>query len=299
MHMASGTSGRLIVHVGPHKTATSSTQYFLNRLSDHVFKKYGIRVAASDEPSSKAAAFVPNTLQHRAAPSSPPPNKMFVNDSRCDRILTEVRGWLARGENVILSAESFANFANRQRVWALLSAAVRNTTAITAVFAHRYPLAWARSMWEERNKGSFNPQSFINFLLSEPTGEVSPVLAMRLASVVGPANVASFSYDLLRERGSNPAVFLVCNATLALASAAWTTCDADLRARCADLPSKNVSPPPEALDTVRIARLAWLLACRSNGSSPTTPVERFALSARSHAVQAVAACRDASNHLRQ
>ena len=216
MHMASGTGGRLIVHVGPHKTATSSTQYFLNRLSDHVFKKYGIRVAASDEPSSKAAAFVPNTLQHRAAPSSPPPNKMFVNDSRCDRILAEVRGWLARGENVILSAESFANFANRQRVWALLSAAVRNTTAITAVFAHRYPLAWARSMWEERNKGSFNPQSFINFLLSEPTGEVSPVLAMRLASVVGPANVASFSYDLLRERGSNPAVFLSATSRLLL-----------------------------------------------------------------------------------
>jgi hypothetical protein len=144
-------------------------------------------------------------------------------------------------------------------------------------------------VWEQRNAGSFNPQSFIDFLLSAPAGETSPVLAMRLASVVGPANVASFSYDLLRERGSNPAVFLVCNVTLALASAAWTTCDADLRARCADLPSKNVSPPPEALGTVRIVRLAWLLDCRSNGSSPTTPVERFALSARSHAVQAVAA----------
>ena len=206
MHMASGAGRRLIVHVGPHKTATSSTQYFLNSLSDHVFKKDGIRVAASDEPSSKAAASVLNTLLHRAAPSSPQPNKRYVNDAQCDRILAEVRGWLARGENVILSAEGFTNVANHQRVWALLSAAVRNSTAITAVFAHRYPLAWARSWWEQRNVGSFNPQSFMDFLLSEPTGEILPVLAMRLASVVGPANVASFSYDLLRERGSNPAV---------------------------------------------------------------------------------------------
>ena len=305
----SDIAGRLVVHVGPHKTANSHTQHFLTITADHLFQQYGIRIAAS--LNRKAGAYVPNTLMARVDPSSPHQSPYFVDETRCEHILGHVRRWLARGENVILSAEDFTHVAGDGRVWALLAAAVGNTTAITAVFAHRGVLAWARSLWVESNKQKANPQSFADFALSKlsggsgklyaPASETAPVLAAQLASTVGAANVrgclphvclngpmggvaflldrrrnvgllqvVGFSYDLLVARGSSPASFLVCNATLALAGAAWTACDADVGARMAALPRPNVSPPSEMIDVVRLARLAWLVDCGTEVPNSTS-----------------------------
>ena len=43
--VGSGGGGRLVVHVGPHKTGTSSTQYFLVQNAAWLNETYGIKVS--------------------------------------------------------------------------------------------------------------------------------------------------------------------------------------------------------------------------------------------------------------
>ena len=55
---ANSPVGRLVVHAGPHKTGSTSVQQFLSEQRAYLDAAHGIRVAASDTPTTKDGAVI-------------------------------------------------------------------------------------------------------------------------------------------------------------------------------------------------------------------------------------------------
>jgi len=108
--------GRLVVHVGPHKTGTSSTQAFLLQHAEWLSGAFvGLKIAAaSDKTKPKMGCYVPNFLLHHGGGGGgggDPSNWRFVSERAYTGITEEIRGWCAQGSTVILSSEDFSGLS--------------------------------------------------------------------------------------------------------------------------------------------------------------------------------------------
>ena len=104
VHSAVSASPRLIVHVGPHKTGTTSFQVFLYAQRSWLLQNYGITLVGTNHD---AGHYVANTL-----------NKLFggttsinVDNAVYKRLLNEIKNKLhTSGSTVLLSSEGFSRW---------------------------------------------------------------------------------------------------------------------------------------------------------------------------------------------
>lgn len=248
------TAGHLVVHMGPHKTGTSTLQNFL--ITEQKFISETLRVHVGAEGGAKHGAIIANTMEKQAN-SAGEFNPQYVNPLECERLLEQIRGWLLAGGTVVLSAERFDSVS----VEVLLRLAGLGASETTFVHVHRATANWLRSGWMQGVKNSRNPTSFLQYLVQPLSLEYQGSLFDRLDEAQRRSgervNVVGIAYE-----GTNMVSFVLCEAALRLAGDSLSECRAQLASRPQVNMLKNISPPPANVDVVRLARhAAVLLKC--------------------------------------
>ena len=87
----------LVIHVGPHKTGTTSFQNFLHDNAEWLQRDYGIFVAANETP--KEGAYIPCTIKQQHGRAT---NTQFVNSTRTQELF-QIIGRMPENSPVILS----------------------------------------------------------------------------------------------------------------------------------------------------------------------------------------------------
>ena len=251
--------GRLVVHVGAHKTGTSAFQAFLER--DCAWLRDEFRI------------FAP------VCGKFPTPKVWKVRteaDSRkLEKSLEETTAHLRSGRTVLISSEAFGLEGGLAPLRDVLGSP---DWSVVVTLAHRSSDAWARSIWLQISTMQLSTDAFGATGLLRSFGEfvASEALAGPRSAFEGYENVLPFvratddvlvfSYDRLREDGVSIAAFLVCNASLRAAGAEWAACRrrVDERDRAH---ARVVSPSPAALDVVRLARQSYKLRCLRNATT--------------------------------
>ena len=268
--IASG-GGRLVLHVGPHKTGTTSTQAFLIEHSEWLHDTFGVHIAAGHRLSrvgaimrQKLGAFVPNTLIARqdarshdsGLSSESAANVRLVSEKHYIAVTSEIARWCGENATVLMSSEDFSGL--RGSAWFSLT---QLCSEITFVMAHRDEAAWARSTWsfhENMNK----PRSFGAFLVDEAPRRWAQGTELldeleRVAS--GASNVVGVSFELLVQENSSMPSFLVCNATLRLTGQPYSDCRTAFSAFKVLNENPSLKNQEILLEVHRLARAAWLL----------------------------------------
>ena len=257
-------SGRLVVHVGAHKTGTSTIQAFM---------KYHRQWIEDTFPP----LYVPRgKWKHRVPPQ--------VNFSDTDSIDTNMTKALMSNATVLLSNEGFV-LKNGSDLRALVKRFAPLCLEMVAVFIHRPMLEWLQSSWSDnvlysQRHGLGEP--FSGFLLREDgplavryligSGTLSPALRPRVLAgydmyveIFGEAHVRVASLARLREDKQSPASYLICSVSLQLQGKGLRLCEGILAEKmAATMPDANVSPPPGVLDVIRLARLVQHADCGQN-----------------------------------
>lgn len=278
--------GRLVVHVGPHKTASTYMQHFLVEERLWLSDNFNIHVAAGRSP--KEGAILGNTLLKRR---DGPYQKSLVNESVATETVSDIQKALDANGTVIVSAEVFEHATQEvlQDLIDLVSAA-----RTTFVHVHRDVVDRWRSYWEQLEKSSSNPSTFFEYLTRPVVGDrfsslPSAVELVDTLAAVEAANPRGEVGVVVLEMEDQHAP-LICQAALRLTGTALAACRTRVAAQLSrfdkdytppgrrKLKAENASPPPTAIDTVRLARhLAMITGCKA----PT-------LKATSNSVQAVA-----------
>ena len=277
-------AGRLVIHVGPHKTGTSSAQTFLVEHAAWVYSRFGVRIGAAHDPGQpKLGCIIPNTILHRNASlvhlgGRSIVNKRFVSEKQYGQIMSEIRTWCDEGQTVLLSSEDFSGFEAAD--YAPLKALCSD---ISIVHAHREESGWVRSTWGFHEEAAA-PKSLGAFLVDEhPRRWANGVdLLDRIEAAVGPKNTIGVSYEVLLEERVQLQEFLVCNATMQFTGAKFTECHHAFSAFEEVHENPSSSLKSIALDVHRLARAAWLLhpPCTSQNDIPRikdTAIEAVAL----------------------
>ena len=249
--------GRLVVHVGPLKTGSTSMQSLLVKEHKWLSDTFDIHVGAVHSP--KHGAFLAHTLMKRHGGAHDPKH---VNEEKANKIVVDIQLALDANATVIVSSEVFEG-AGQEVFQSLIDTA--NADRTTFVHVHRDMVDRWRSYWEQFMKRSSNPSTFLQFL-TEETEQFMKVLShgafgiINTLAAVAAANSRGDVRIVAIEMPEQQAT-LICEVALGLAGAALQTCRSSVVAAA---PSHaNVSPPPTAIDTVRLARhLATILGCK-------------------------------------
>ncbi|CAJ1409714.1 unnamed protein product [Effrenium voratum] len=248
----------LVVHVGPWKTGTTSLQSFLVKEAKWLEQELDVLVALKGD--EKSNAYLPFTILRKTGQLNQSDCPHCVDDAVFASRVEHIASLLSRpSAGVILSAEDLSLLSGKE--WAMFKDLFANTSVCTRflpVVSMRSPTSWYQSLWIEYNKLGV-PQSFMQFLSSfrfggrsrDEFGDADTQLAVlnQLQLAFGPPVAAS--YDQLLEQNVSTAAFLICNATLGRQGEAWERCRDALASKA--LSVENVSPPPAALDVVRLA----------------------------------------------
>ena len=263
--------GRLVLHVGPHKTGTTSTQAFLIEHSEWLLNSFGIHVAAGHRLSrvgaimrQKLGAFVPNTLIARQDARAhddglkleSAANVRLVSEKHYIAVTSEIARWCGENATVLMSSEDFSGLHGS--AWFSLT---QLCSDITLVMAHRDEAAWARSTWgfHENMK---KPRSFGAFLVDEGPRRWAQgtELLDELERVAGGAsNVVGVSFELLVQENTSMPSFLVCNATLRFSGQPYSDCQRAFRNFKVLNENPSLNNQEIILEVHRLARAAWLL----------------------------------------
>ena len=248
--------GHLVVHVGPHKTGTSTLQAFLSSEHEWIHSTFKVRVGARGK---KRGSNLATTLGGNKKNTS-------YNETETRQTIDEIRLWLAAGETVMISSEGFDNMHN----YGALDAVANLSASTTFVHVHRAEVDWIRSCWEQGHKQSSNPGPFLAMLSNTPSFlPLGYTLVSNLKAVQDRQglkgrviDIIGVSMEGLSQNGTSTASFFICEATLRLEGAKRVACRNTIDARLSFYRNKNISPPPAAIDTVRLARhAAHILGC--------------------------------------
>lgn len=241
--------GHLVIHVGLHKTSTTSTQAFLTSHSKALDSDYGIKVAASE--TAKSGARIANTLAEK--------HGMYYSPKYLEDSVKKIRAWLSNNLTVLLSSESFDRMSYPVFEDFLSRVGADNSTAVVSL---REPTSWLRSYWH-LSMSHHNYQSFQAWLLEErPENLASPYTTVQNARrAFDRVDVVSFDY--LRYLGNTVASYLVCNVSLGLSGHEdWRRCVERIDEK---VPHSNPSSQPIFNDLVRYANTAKkVLGCSSS-----------------------------------
>ncbi len=269
---------RLVLHVGPHKTGSSSVQKFLDTAGEWLDAELGVRYSGFGSKNGKVfGAQFANTLMSRLGKDADDggcaslKNALFVvGDEAFENMTRAIAAELAapRNATLVLSAEALDRLPARGWRW-LSDWARRDGFALAAAVLHRDESSRLRAEWGEHAKQTAlaqggsgaktgrSPPSLGAFALTDPDCfQSDAALLARLEAALGRENVFAASYDRLLERNATAPAFVVCNATLELGGAPFRACARAVDARARELPRINSSPLPAAIDVVRLARAA-------------------------------------------
>mmetsp|Transcript_50397 Transcript_50397/g.114393 ORF Transcript_50397/g.114393 Transcript_50397/m.114393 type:complete len:402 (+) Transcript_50397:167-1372(+) len=258
-------AARLIVHVGPHKTGTTSVQHVLFRNKYLIFDKLHVRVGASQRPQE--GTFVAATIENRTHPETRKDyiNK-YVDENRVNFVLRKIRGWLDAGETVVISSETFDQVSTETLVTV---AGWCNST--TFVHAHRAIVDEMHSIWSQIGKSRSNPRSFEDFLVRETDGINFLDYMDRLEEVQqrfdpGVVEIRGTAYE-----GAHMIEFVLCDVALShLESSQRAACKAFVQDF--EVLHSNRSPSGAAIDVVRLSRNAALvLGCEAPTINALSP----------------------------
>ncbi|CAK9049613.1 unnamed protein product [Durusdinium trenchii] len=240
----SGCLFPLVVHIGPHKTGTTTFQTFLIKNAEWLWKEYGISVAANE--GVKAAAYIPSTIRQQHGLQH---NPKFADPKKMQELFQTI-GTMPANSPVILSSEEFSTLGTAE--WNDFKSQIAiQKRCVSIVVVHRRGLNLRASIWNEVNKNSISPDSFLISLLRRNGGEEEFQLKV-LDTVRSIADsVEGVSYEYLREANYSIASFTVCNATLRLEGSKWELCKTSVELRMPGI--QNPSAPPAAFDVVRLA----------------------------------------------
>uniref|UniRef100_A0A6U9R651 Sulfotransferase domain-containing protein n=1 Tax=Zooxanthella nutricula TaxID=1333877 RepID=A0A6U9R651_9DINO len=251
---------RLVLHVGPHKTGTSSLQVFMTSHSEQLQAKLGLKVLAGWDPKAGCAAKVmwcdsPLPVQDTARPGySQKLRGLPMEMPECavghEKIMPELMATMREPGSIgLLSAEALsrctaAKFAEIRRMGEELG------FEVSVVLLHRDEASWYQSQWSELNKRKLCPDPFH---LLAPFWDVHNDLLDRVYSAFHPSCVRLTSYDWLREQQMPIEVYVICNATLQLQGEPWQLCDRTVGDTVRQQPHTNIAHPPLLFDVVRLA----------------------------------------------
>ena len=263
---------KFVVHVGPHKTGTTSLQSFLVKEADWLMKEFQVFVAASG--NGKDGAKIPHTIFHQLGVVLA--SKHLVNTSFLADTLKRMNAVMGTA-HVVLSAEGFSKMNKTE--WNYFKTFFGDhAECLSILVAHRRESDRLFSHWNQLNKDKSNPESFTQFALRvlqfDPSGHIKSsqleLLDILTSIVGGRGRVYGVSYEFLRETNTSMAAFLICNVTLGLSDAqerqdadgkedrGWTSCNAAVEQRSKTKQWLNVSPPMTAIDVVRLAHFLYL-----------------------------------------
>lgn len=250
---------RLIIHVGPHKTGTTSLQTFLVEKAAWLESEYGVSVGFSKakQGSYEIAQLIQANFGERTEGCSH--ISMEKRPEKLAHALKDVNSILEQSKVTILSSEDFSCF--REKHWKYLFSHLNvDAGCLSAVVAHREASAWLTSWWLEMSKQTSEPVSWMSWV-SEFAGKREPDAhgdsdpQLQLLNVLEDAfakAVEAVSYDYLQEVNCSMAAYIVCNVTLHKSGPAWKTCKNKVNRKASV--SRNKSPPRAAVDVVDLAR---------------------------------------------
>ena len=203
---------RAVVHIGPHKTGSSSIQEAMCR-NEEFLRAHGwvLPICRHCGPcSAKVFVHIPSEIR----PES-------VSNSRrtpgCDLPCTRDAILAQQNASIFLSSEELdkLHVAGVQVLAGLLA-----NFSVTVVAFQRDKLATVASIYTEISKGSLDPNSFFDYIFRrgerqrgdgeklDPGLYLDRVLAT-YSEVFGQENVVVVSYDGLRDKGIQPFQFIV------------------------------------------------------------------------------------------
>jgi len=259
----------LILHVGAHKTGTTSMQTFFARHHGWLLHEYNVHVHPGKWPET-------------------------CIDENCSHV-GHVKGLCSEKKTVVLSSESFPLDA------AYVSGGLKPSTYLQLIFqlfapmcgdvlavvSHRKTMDWAVSMWSQsqgsayRFHSSGSPEPLGGFLARqqiEGHGHPTYLLGLprsayyayeRAIEVLGTSRVVVVSADRLWETNRTVGAYLVCELALRLAGSGLEHCDREVWSRESVI-REGISPSAIIRDTVRIVRLICMGACGSPTASGMT-----------------------------
>ncbi|CAK9087767.1 Uncharacterized protein SCF082_LOCUS41482 [Durusdinium trenchii] len=246
----------LVIHVGPHKTGTTSFQLFLHEHAEWLRREYGIFVAANETP--KAGAYIPCTIKQQHGRKH---NVKFANLTRMQELLESI-GSMPENSPVILSSEEFSTLLEAEWNDFKSQSAVHFQRCLKIILVHRQGSDLRLSIWNEKNKETISPKwnqsnkpkhspdPFVISLLSNSQEyDFQQEYLDILKSVFD--SIDFVSYDYLNQANYSLATFAVCNATLHFTGSQWKSCKESIEVRRP--PTKNPSELPTSFDVVRLA----------------------------------------------
>lgn len=215
--------GRLIVHVGLHKTSTTSTQQYLYARRAQLERTYShLRVAAATH--IKSGAFIPITMMSEGQCGGQG-SSTFDNPKTVEKQIGEVRGWLREGKTVLLSGEAFDRVSARCLKQFVDETGARDSIGVVVL---REPTSWLRSHWQVVMR-RMDHQSFQAWLMEEHDVNVaSPFTTIQnVKEAFDETEIISYEYLLQHEH--TVASYLICNTSLHLTNSNdWRQCTRDV-----------------------------------------------------------------------
>ncbi|CAK8986581.1 Uncharacterized protein SCF082_LOCUS615 [Durusdinium trenchii] len=257
----------LVVHVGPHKTGTTSFQKFLCDHAQWLQKEHGIFVAANK--TRKEAAYIASTISKQYGR---PYNPKYANSTRMAELF-QVIDSMPKNSPVILSSEEFSRWKTAEWNYFKSQPAIQKR-CLSMVVTHRQVWSFQASVWNQHNKLNKQamPQPFLITVLKDKNHFTD--FQLKLLDVLDSASdsVDVVSYEYLHERNYSLASFVVCNATRRLEGTEWESCKmgVDLHVPLVINPSE----PPTAFDVVR---LAYGLYTKQKALNSTCRLSQFTL----------------------
>ena len=272
LRLLHAAQARLIMHVGPHKVASTSTQSFLVSNAGWLREQFNVTIAATH--GTKEGAWIANTYLARSGYSSP--NLAYVNESQAQRLIESMAKYLLL-HPVLLSAEDFEPLSVDG--WRMLRSDINAATGahveMVAVMAHRNAADRLVSSWRQDTYGDERIGEYVMGDSQVTRTFKDDVGTLRtLHTAFGQSNVLGVSLELLGEENTTLAAFLVCNASLNLVGAAWTVCDRIVANRSEGV-VKSQSLPLLLYETARLARLAARVSSSCNGTSDLIPINEL------------------------
>eukprot|EP00438_Fugacium_kawagutii_P014646 Skav218863 [mRNA] locus=scaffold2417:125648:126784:+ [translate_table: standard] len=233
-----------VVHIGPPKSGSTAVQEFLFQKGAWLQESFGI--FTGNLKLAKAPFAIIRVVQGNK-------DKGVVH--RAEKILEDVNSRLGK-QDVVLSSEHFVRFQSSH--WEKFKARLADSgRCMRMVMVHRRESDRTFSQWNQRNKMKKFPDSFGLSYLRYSDSKFNPDYNIRLwhsLSSAAPAGVVGVSYEYLKESNYSFAAFLICNATLHREGTSWKQCVASIAREEDSFRSvTNVSPPPAAIDVVRLA----------------------------------------------
>ena len=165
----------LVVHVGPHKTGTTSFQTFLWKHAQWLQKEHGIFVAANK--SQKEAAYIASTISKQYGGTY---NPKYANSTRMAELF-QVIDSMPRNSPVILSSEEFCRWKTAEWNFFKSQPAIQKR-CLSMVVTHRRVRSFQASIWNQRNKKTM-PEPFLITLLREESLHGFPAQTSRRVGV--------------------------------------------------------------------------------------------------------------------